>query len=234
MNSKLHERVNSARGIVFDLFHTLTSRESEWFNGPFTYQALGVSREAWEHQLFESSHFRLAGVERNHTAVITRMARAIDPDISDEVIATAVENRARRFASALQNIPPENLALLRTLRNRSIKLGLVSNADCGEVESWSSSPLAPLFDSTVFSCHVGYVKPEPEIFLCCLSELGLHPEECLFVGDGGSQELMAARSLGFGTVMVQGIMRELWPQKLEERARAADFVVEFSSELLSA
>ncbi len=160
------------------------------------------------------------------------MARAIDPSISDEVIAFAASNRARRFSDALRKIPADNLALLQALRRQSTKLGLVSNADCGEVASWASSPLAPLFDSTVFSCHVGHVKPEPEIFHYCLTELGLPASACLFVGDGGSQELKAARALGFTTIMVTGVIQELWPDKIESRARDADFVVEFPKDIL--
>ena len=232
MNSTLHAQIVSAKGIVFDLFHTLTARESEWSEGLRTHQVLGLSREAWENQLFESSRFRLAGLERDHKAVISRMARAIDPSISDEVIDRAVSNRSNRFSRALTKIPPENILLLQSLRQHSIKLGLVSNADCGEIASWDSSPLAPFFDSTVFSCYVGYVKPEPEIFLRSLLELALRPQDCLFVGDGGSQELVAARSLGFTTVMVTGIMRELWPDKIESRGNDADFVVEFPIDLL--
>lgn len=232
MISGLHGKVSSAKGIVFDLFHTLTARESEFSDVPFTYQALGVPREAWERQLFASSRFRLAGEERDHFTFISRMARSIDPSISDEVIAHAVSNRSNRFAETLHKIPAENVTLLKSLRSHSIKLGLVSNADCGEVSSWKSSPLAPHFDSTVFSCYAGHVKPEPEIFLHCLDELGLRAQDCLFVGDGGSQELAAARRLGFTTIMVTGIIQELWPDKIEERARDAEFVVEFPIDIL--
>jgi len=232
MAQTLHDHVVSAKGIIFDLFHTLTSRESERSAWPFTYQLLGVSREAWEHQLFENSRFRLAGIERDHKTIISRMARAINPTIRDDVISYAVSNRSNRFSKALSDIPKENILLLQSLRRHSVNLGLVSNADCGEVASWASSPLAILFDSTVFSCHVGCVKPEPEIFFHSLSELALRPQDCLFVGDGGSGELFAARSLGFHTVMVTGIIRELWPDIIQDRAMDADFVIEFPSELL--
>jgi putative hydrolase of the HAD superfamily len=228
----LPQTLISARGIVFDLYHTLTARESQWSTGPMTYQMLGVTREQWENQLFETSRFRLAGEERDPFQIVARMARAIDPSIADDLIIRVVRNRLERFAGALKNIPPANVALMGALRARSIKLGLVSNADAMEIDAWKESPLANCFDSTVFSCEVGLVKPEPAIFLHCLAALGLKPHECLFVGDGGSNELRAARSLGFTTVMVAGVIRDHWPDRIESRARDADFLIEDPVELL--
>ena len=228
----LSEAVDSAKGVVFDLYHTLTARESEWSAGPMTYQMLGVTREQWEEQLFETSRFRLAGEERDPFQIVSRMAYAIDPQIEERIIISAVRNRLERFRGALHGIPSQNVALLSTLRSRGIKLGLISNADAMEITAWDTSPLAGCFDSTIFSCEVGLVKPEPEIFLLCLKELGLAPQECLFVGDGGSNELRAARSLEFTTVMVAGNIRELWADKIEIRARDADFMIEEVCEML--
>jgi putative hydrolase of the HAD superfamily len=228
----LADALAASKGVVFDLYHTLTARESEWSVGPMTYQMLGVTRQQWEQQLFESSRFRLAGEERDPHRIITRMALAIDPQMDARVIERAVQNRINRFGNALTNIPPHNVRLLSALRERGFKLGLVSNADAMETQGWEQSPLAGFFHSTVFSCEVGWVKPEPEIFLHSLRELGLQAHDCLFVGDGGSNELAAARALGFRTVMVAGVIRELWADKIASRARDADFLIEDPIELI--
>jgi hypothetical protein len=45
-------------------------------------------------------------------------------------------------------------------------------------------------------------------------------------------ELEGARQLGITTVMITGIIKEIWPDKIEERKRHADFVIEKLSELL--
>jgi putative hydrolase of the HAD superfamily len=227
----LPQIVGSAKGVVFDLFHTLTARESTWSAHPMTHAMLGVAREKWERQLFESSRFRLTGVERNPERIIETMARAINPAIEDEIVRLAVANRMDRFAKALVNIPPPNLAMLARLGRKGIKLGLVSNADAGEIHAWSRSPLREHFQSVVISCEVGLVKPDPQIFLRCLDELGLPATECVYVGDGGADELRAARTLGFTTVMVAGVIRELWPDKIPQRAKDADFVIEEPAEL---
>jgi putative hydrolase of the HAD superfamily len=86
--------------------------------------------------------------------------------------------------------------------------------------------LCGAFDAEVFSCDVGWVKPEPEIFNACLDKLELSAEECVFVGDGGSGELVAAKELGFHTVFVSGVIAELWPERIQERIAIADHHIE--------
>ena len=228
---KLHQAVASARGVIFDLFHTLTARESEWSPSPIR-EMLGISREAWEKQLFETSRYRLAGEERDPYQIVARLARAINPQIDDALIRAATDKRLKRFVSAITNIPSPNLALLAGLRRNNRKLGLVSNADAMEIVSWNDSPLAGCFDNVTFSCEVGWVKPEPEIFQHCLKNLGLNPRDCLYVGDGGSKELAASRNLGFTTVMVAGAVRELWAGQLKTRAKDADYIIEDPIEML--
>ncbi|HVU37129.1 MAG TPA: HAD-IA family hydrolase [Opitutales bacterium] len=218
--------------MVFDLFHTLTARESTWSAGPMTYAMLGVPREAWERQLFETSRARLTGLEREPRKIVEGLARAINPGIEDSVIERAVANRLTRFAGSLTHIPPANLSVLTKLRRAGRKLGLISNADASEIQAWPQSPLREHFHSAVFSCEVGLLKPEPPIYLHCLEALGLPASECVYVADGSVGELTAARALGFTTVMIAGVIREIWPEKIAGRAREADFMIEELTELL--
>ena len=89
------------------------------------------------------------------------------------------------------------------------------------------------FDSVVFSCNVGCVKPEPRIYEICMKELDVEPSQCLFVGDGGSRELEDARNLGITTVMITRVISEIWPDKIDERKKYADFVIERLNELVT-
>lgn len=225
--------VGQKQAIAFDLFHTLTAIESSWGQGlPFTHQMLGLSSEAWNEQLNRHSRWRLAGEELDSFAIVARMAREIDPSLTDEAIRAAVANRMRRFEAALTDIPEETTTVLRQLRARGKKLGLISNADAMEVAAWERSPLAELFDAAVLSCRVGAVKPEPAIYRICLRQLGVSAEETAFVGDGGSSELQGARAVGMTPVMIAGIIRELWPERIAELSTHADCVIEHLSELV--
>ena len=225
--------IESKRAVLFDLFHTLTALELTWSSGPLTHQLLGVSKEAWNEQLQEKSRSRLAGQIKDPIAIIRTMAHTIDPTISEVTIAAAVKNRVERFAGALINVPQETLSVLCILRSRGKKLGLIGNADVMEIAAWDRSPMAPLFDTVVFSCHVGWVKPEREIYEACMAELQVSPNQCVFVGDGGMRELEGARQLGIVTVMITGIIKEMWPDKIEERKTHADFIIEKLSELVN-
>ena len=226
--------ISTKRAVIFDLFHTLTSLESTWGdNRPMTSAVLGISKDAWNQQLFECSRDRLIGKKTDALAIVRDMARAIDPSISDEVIRNATENRIARFAAALVQIPPSTRHVLQSLRQSGKRIGLISNADVMEVAAWAKSPIADQFDSTIFSCHAGYAKPDPEIYRLSLSELGVQASDAIFVGDGGCNELEGAQALGITTVMITGIIRELWPEKIPQRRPHADFEIEGLSELIA-
>jgi putative hydrolase of the HAD superfamily len=76
------------------------------------------------------------------------------------------------------------------------------------------------------------VKPEPAIFQLCLERLGLPAGSCLFVGDGGSNELSAARAAGLTTVLMSGVIEELWPETIPARLKVADYHVTSISDVL--
>jgi putative hydrolase of the HAD superfamily len=77
-----------------------------------------------------------------------------------------------------------------------IKLGLVSNCTEEEVQSWKSCKLPQYFDEVIFSYQVGYAKPDKRIYELVCSRLGVKANECIFVGDGGSNELDGASRNG--------------------------------------
>jgi putative hydrolase of the HAD superfamily len=59
-----------------------------------------------------------------------------------------------------------------------------------------------LFDVAVFSSSVAMMKPDPRIYLLAAERLGVQPEDCLYVGDGASQELPGAARVGMNPVLL--------------------------------
>ncbi|MGE3345209.1 MAG: HAD family hydrolase [Vicinamibacterales bacterium] len=220
------------QAVIFDLFHTLTGPEEEWSDLPWTSDVLGIDRGAWNEQLVSHSRWRLSGEAQDPVAIVRALAHAVDPSISESLIQEATRVRIQRFENSLARIPPENLETLRTLRSAGLRLGLISNADVMEVAPWPSCPLAGSFDVELFSCKVGLVKPEPEIFAHCVRALGVTATQCMFVGDGGSNELVGAKQAGMSTVFVSGVIAGLWPERIEERLATSDHHVERIPELL--
>src|SRR4029078_1285292 len=111
----------------------------------------------------------------------------------EALIAQLHEERIKQKALPFAAIHMGVMAMLTELHERGLKLGVVSNASREEVEAWSSSDLAPLFDATIFSFAVGHVKPEVEIYWLACEALKVEPTSTLFVGDGGSDELGGAQ-----------------------------------------
>jgi putative hydrolase of the HAD superfamily len=88
-----------------------------------------------------------------------------------------------------------------------------------------------LFDVTVFSCDAGILKPDPRIYRLATDGLGLPPEQCLYVGDGGHRELRGAREAGLATALTVEYISSLWPEKIPELKTDADYVINRLEEL---
>ena len=100
-----------------------------------------------------------------------------------------------------------------------------------EVAAWPRSPLRPCFDAAIFSCDVGAAKPDAGIYLAACETLGVAPAECLFVGDGGSDELRGAAALGMVPVQMTGILDRHFPELVASQGVAARYRVARLAEL---
>jgi putative hydrolase of the HAD superfamily len=94
-------------------------------------------------------------------------------------------------------------ALLEALRERGLKLALVSNTASPR---WLLEPilerqgLIDRLDTIVLSSEVGKRKPHPAIFERALGELAVEPGEALFVGDRLGADVLGASRIGMSTV----------------------------------
>ena len=211
--------------VIFDLFHTLTSLDAVNAPGPKTADILGVSRKDWNDRLFHYSHDRLTGKSKEPLQIMEHLALSIDPAISRELIARAVEVRTARFRYALQHPDQDTLTALSRLKNEKKTLGLISNADVMEKAGWGSSPLAQYFDHTVFSCDTGVMKPDAAIYRICLDALEVSPAQCIYAGDGSHNELKTAHELGMPTVLVTHVIRDLWRERIEDGRQYARYEI---------
>jgi len=213
-------------GICFDLFHTLVDVGAVPEHvGRYTADILGVDRAAWNAGCFGPLHDICRPTR--HVETIRALAHSLDPSIPLPLIERAAEERQRRFDHSLRHVETETLAGLQALRERGVRLALVSNASSGEVSAWPDSPLAPLFDAAVFSWECGARKPEGPIYERALQALGLEASECLFVGDGGSDEHRGARTVGLRPVLItRYIAAQFSPQRLAARRAQVDWVVD--------
>ena len=206
--------MDNIQGICFDLFNTLVCvGQVPAHVGPTTAELLGVDVEVWRDACFGEHHDICRPTDA--TDNLRRLAHSINPRIPEATIQMAVQVRQRRFDYALQQVDAAVLQALGELRQSGMRLALVSNASTAEVQFWSASPLASLFDTAVFSCHCGSMKPEPGIYLRALKALALPPQTCLFVGDGGSNEHHGAHAVGMKPVLLRRYLQPARRQELE-------------------
>lgn len=78
----------------------------------------------------------------------------------------------------------ELIAFIETLKG-SYKLAMVSNINSRERLDSRFLPgqLDQLFDAVVPSGEIGFIKPQPEIYILAANQLGVEPNECVFIDD---------------------------------------------------
>lgn len=80
------------------------------------------------------------------------------------------------------------------------RLGVVANQHPPVAEALAEYGVAELFDTIVISEAVGLFKPDPAIFRLGLDNLGVTPDEAIFVGDRPDNDVKPAKALGMCTI----------------------------------
>ncbi len=140
--------------------------------------------------------------EIEYPDLVRRLLADFGVEIDDDELARYLEAEHAAWDPA-RILAAHTHALLESLRDRGLKLGLVSNAfDPGWLlrRDLEQMGLAERLDVSVFSSEVGKRKPHPEIFGRALDALGVAPGRVLFVGDRLYEDIRGAGELGMTTV----------------------------------
>jgi len=101
---------------------------------------------------------------------------------------------------------PEVGPLLRELRRRGIRIGVLSNTlwprELHE-RVFLRDDVLGLIDGAVYSSEIPWTKPHPEAFRAAMAAVGVtDPASCVFVGDRPYDDIFGAKSLGMRAVLV--------------------------------
>ena len=121
--------------------------------------------------------------------------------VSDDELDRFLEAEHAAWAPARQ-LADTTHALLETLRERGLKVGLVSNAFDPPAllhRDLALLGVAERLDLALFSSEVGRRKPDPAIFERAVAELGVRADRTLFVGDTLATDIAGAAALGMHT-----------------------------------
>lgn len=77
----------------------------------------------------------------------------------------------------------DTVSTLQNLRERGVRLGLISNLASPYKLPFFALGLDANFDAMIFSCDIGVTKPDPSIYQQILAELSVDADDALMVGD---------------------------------------------------
>jgi putative hydrolase of the HAD superfamily len=194
----------NVRAVVFDYFGTLTptlARVASAVDQPEIAAILGVDRDAVTDWWAGSYPDRSTGRTGDGIETMRLLARTLGGNDTDEAVHAAQRLRLTTYAAMAQ--PRANaVEVLTALRGKGLRIGLLSDCSAELPELWPELPLAGVVDEPVFSALVGDRKPHPTMYATVCARLGVEPGECLYVGDGGSNELTGASAFGMRAVLI--------------------------------
>ena len=191
--------------VIFDFFGTLTpSTPTDVWDEHAARSAapLGIPARRWRTTLDASFAERATGALGDLPETFRTLAQRSDVDPSAEALAAACAARmaAQRELFVLRD---DAVATLTDLRGRGLRLGVLSDCTAELAATWSQLPVAELVDARVLSCEEGRRKPDPELFRLIARLLEADPQDCLYIGDGGGDELTGASNCGMRAFMLR-------------------------------
>jgi putative hydrolase of the HAD superfamily len=194
----------TVRAVVFDYFGTLTPSVIDIVSAgdrATMGTALGVDPDALDAAWHASFVERSTGRTGDLRATMRLLATGLGGDPDEAGLAEATRIRASAYRrSAMPRT--DTVAVLTTLREQGFLLAVVSDCSDELVAMWPELPVAAHVDATVFSSVVGKRKPDPLMYRLACERLGVEAAECVYVGDGGSNELTGASGYGMRAVQL--------------------------------
>ncbi len=194
------------RAVVFDLFGTLVEvlpLESYRAMVERMADAVGAAGSGFFDAWFRTRPERLVGKFSSLEDNIRFVLEELGLQARDEGVQEAVRINESFVLGMLENLKPDALDTARAIRGRDLLLALMSDCYQTAAEGWFETPLAPHFNAAVFSCREGARKPDPRLYERVCRKLRVEPSECLYVGDGGGNELEGAAAVGMTPVLVE-------------------------------
>lgn len=187
------------RAVLFDFFGTLTCSVRRGPQHAAIARKLGCDPEIVRTVLDRTFHSRARGMYGSAESTLRWVSEQAGGRPCRSVVRAAVPARVHALRTDTR-LRPDAVSTLAAIRARGLRTGVISDCTHELPAFLPALPVAPLLDARVFSVELGACKPEPAIYLAACDQLGVDPEDCLYVGDGGSRELTGAAAVGMTAV----------------------------------
>ena len=189
------------KAILFDFYGTLIERQKKQFIKLISHNHL--QRLKTEERPLSLAALLLDVQQKLMTCDLTthsiphEILSLVSPEpYHDSVdIERRLRNAMRQEADSTRLFPGVK-NLLAFFKRQGYHLGVVSNVSSYHKAPFYRFGLDKLIDVAVFSCDIGSIKPQEDIYLSACRQLGVLPEDVLFVGDSYKSDVLAPRSLG--------------------------------------
>lgn len=203
--------------VIFDMYETLiTLYESPLYFGAQIAMDAGIPVERFQTLWRPTEKGRAIG-EYTFEGLMERFLKECDC-YSEEKLRRIVDKRFACKKAAFEHLHEEILPMLDALKKKGIKIGLISNCFDEEAIVIKQSILYPYFDAVCLSYEERVQKPDQEIFQRCLERLQMSAGECLYIGDGGSNELEAAMLAGMQVAQATWYLKDGTMQPTKRKA----------------
>lgn len=195
------------KAVIFDMYETLiTLFESPLYFGTQIAYDAGIEEEKFQEMWYAAEADRTIG--KITLEEILEKILKINRCYSETKMDFIVNKRIKSKEEAFKHLHKDIIPMLETLKKKGIQIGLISNCFSEEALVIKKSVLYPYFDAICLSFDEGLQKPDPAIFKRCMERLNVQAESCLYVGDGGSNELEAAERIGMKAVQAVWYLKE--------------------------
>jgi putative hydrolase of the HAD superfamily len=187
------------QSVLFDLDGTLWDRDQAFCalannqHRAFP-ELMAMPRERFVNRLVELDDHGLGDKRAAYAQVVSELG--LNPDL----VPVLFDHFVTTYASFLDPFP-EVLPTLRWLRNRKLKLGIITNGTISAQEAKIHGlGFAPLMDTVLISEREGIRKPDAAIFARALTRLDLSAADAWFVGDHPDADIRGACEAGLTAV----------------------------------
>jgi putative hydrolase of the HAD superfamily len=187
------------RGIIFDLYGTLiytSVKKKPYLN---LFRSLGLTKEEinfWRDKVMSENFSSFEELKTKIKPESSIYTDQYEYDVKEEIQST--------------HLFEDSEFVLNELSKR-YKLYLISNIATPYKQCFYNLGLDKWIDDPIFSCDVGYSKPNPNIYEIVVKKSGLQPGQLLMIGDSLRSDYEGARNCGIESILKNKPLKLILP-----------------------